>query len=97
MEKDHQNIAILSIVFIALVFFFFGGFGMMSGYGMMGLGMIIGLLIFLALIGLVVWIVISLQNTGGSHETSLSILKKRYAKGEITKKEYEEMRKEIER
>jgi putative membrane protein len=50
--------------------------------------------------GAIIWLVISLINVGTkkSEETSesaLSILKKRYAKGEITREQYLEMEKEL--
>lgn len=62
------------------------------GYGFFGFGMVIfwGLVIWL-----VVWLVRSTQNQGNRHENSLDILKKRYANGEITTKQYHEMKKEL--
>ena len=56
-------------------------------------------LIFLILIGVVIYFVLrgeKWMKRGGSEETALDILKKRYAKGEITEQEHEKMKKELE-
>jgi len=85
-----------------------GGMMNMMESGMMGssmgssfwwLWMIVGALfwiaVFVALILLIVWLYkkITGQTTNGS--SALEILKKRFAKGEISKKEFESMKKEI--
>ncbi|OIO64858.1 electron transporter RnfE [Candidatus Woesearchaeota archaeon CG_4_10_14_0_2_um_filter_57_5] len=72
----------------------------MGGYGMMGFGMGFGFLFMILFWGLVIWLVYSLINAAQSDtqrkgEDSMVILKKRYAKGEISKTQYEEMRKEL--
>ena len=83
------------------------GYGMM-GPGMMGnfgwggfTGMGIGMVIFW---GLVIWGVVALSRVGGSScctgvsnqsGSALDILKKRYAQGEIDKKEFEEKKKDF--
>jgi len=77
------------------------GNGMM--YGPYGGGMwmffhyIFWLLVVIAVILLIVWIV---RQTSGREvarggETALEILKKRYARGEISKEEFESMKKDI--
>lgn len=56
-------------------------------------------LIFLVLIGIAIYFVVrgeKWMKRGRSEETVLDILKKRYAKGEITEQEYEKMKKELE-
>ena len=78
---------------------------MMWGWpGMMGLGafvMIFGFIFFIAIIAgivfLIVWLVKrSAYSTGGSTAAlSSDILKERYAKGEITKEQYESIKKDI--
>ncbi len=79
--------------------------GQMNGYGhmmnswggaiMMGLG---GLLV-LVVIGVLVYFVVKSSGTGGfganPHETPLDVLKKRYARGEITKEQFDEMKKDL--
>lgn len=73
--------------------------GMMNGFGWGG--MWIGWLFWLVILGVVIWAVVTLVNrTSGENrsnppanrETPLEILKKRYARGEITKEEYREMK-----
>lgn len=68
----------------------FGGFGMIFGF-------IFFVLIIVGIILLIVWII---RRTGYSvtDKTSnsfLEILKERYAKGELNKEQYENMKKEL--
>jgi len=69
------------------------------GYGLMGFGWIF--LILALFFGAIIWLVIWLVNKTrkpdrySSSEKSLEILKERYAKGTISKKEYIEMKKEL--
>ena len=57
---------------------------------------------WLIIVGLGILVVVALLRRGGSpqrpahEETPLGILKKRYAKGELTREEFQEMKKEIE-
>lgn len=75
-----------------------GGWGNMMHYGYGG-GMFMGMLIFLILIvGIVYFVVMGTRSKGApgaSDEKPLDILKKRYAKGEITTDEYERMKKDL--
>jgi|SRR3989344_3574420 len=96
MEKD-KNIYIWIFIAIIVALFFIGIFGM-GGYSMMGFGMGFGFIFMLLFWGLIIWFIVTLINTSQSNKNepdSLIILKRRYASGEITKKEYEEMRKEL--
>ena len=82
-----------------------GGFPMMwnNGYGMMGWGFggwIMGFIFLIIIIAVGLVIFFALRNRGNftgfsKNETPLEILKKRYAKGEITKKEFDEMKKDL--
>lgn len=63
-----------------------------------GYGGIIMWIIFLIIIGVIIYFII---NRGKfikreEDETALEIIKKRYARGEITKEEYERMKKDLE-
>jgi len=86
------------------------GYGMMGSGGMMnmmgnspasnnysnyGYWNIFGIFIFAAVIFLIVWIIYRSGIKNTASETPLNILRKRFAKGEITKKEFENMKKEI--
>ncbi len=66
------------------------------GFGML-LGMLFWIILVVGIVFLVVWIV---QRSGGgrlsgTHESALDILKKRYAKGELTKEEFAEKKRDI--
>ena len=69
--------------------------------GFMGGGMWFGWLFWIVIIGLVVYLVVRLTNqkTGNqniqSNESPLDVLKKRYARGEITKEEFESMKNDL--
>lgn len=72
---------------------------MMWGYGG-GWGMGLGWIIQLAVLGLIVWAVISFVRSRPGHpgsgpDRSLEILKERYAKGELDEEAYRRMRKEL--
>ncbi len=78
------------------------GPGMMGwGYGMGWFGPILMAVFWVALIAgivfLVRWAAVSgrFREQGKSEESALDILKKRYARGEITKDEFEKMKKDI--
>lgn len=55
-----------------------------------GFGMLMQLVIIVAVVLIVYWII-----KGGKNESALEILNKRYAKGEISKKEFDKIRKDI--
>ncbi len=96
--EENKNVWIWVFVAVALLLLF-GSFGM-GGYGMIGFGMGFGFLFMILFWGVVVWLVVSLINASQSSkkdEDSLTVLKKRYASGEISKKQYEEMKKELNR
>ena len=74
----------------------------MGGYGYMmnsWTGAIIMGLVILVLIIVLVYFIFKNSKTGGlgqpPHETPLDVLKKRYARGEITKEQFEEMKKDL--
>ncbi len=74
----------------------------MDGYGhMMGPwgGGIVMWLLMLVLVGVLVYLLVKGSGAGGfgvtSRETPLDILKKRYARGEITKEQFDEMKKDL--
>ena len=95
---ENKNIWIWILAVVALLFFF-GSFGM-SGYGMgmMGFGMGFGFIFMLLFWGLIIWLIVTLINASQSNKSeadSLTILKKRYASGEITKKQFEERKKDL--
>jgi putative membrane protein len=99
------------IVILFVVPGFFGGWrwsgygwggmmgpGMMGGYGTMFLMPIL----WIVVIGLIVWAVTAAVRRPGdsnyisrSGESALEILKRRYARGEINKQEYEERKKDL--
>jgi putative membrane protein len=77
------------------------GFGMMGnyGYGMGYGGMFLGLIFWLIIIVLGYFLIKSLiehnKTRSGEGKSALDIAKERYARGEITKEELEEIKKNI--
>lgn len=111
MNTTVKTILIIVIVVLALSLLpMIFGWGMMGG-GMMGpgrggwgmgwgFGWIFGLLFMAALVAGVVWLVTFIASSGTSpstrqEESALDILKKRYAKGEINKQEFEDKKKDL--
>jgi putative membrane protein len=82
-----------------------GGYGMMSGYGggygfgYNPIGSILSLVFWALIIGgvalLVIWLVRGAGRTPSSGESVLDILKARYAKGEITKEQFDAMKHDV--
>lgn len=74
-----------------------GGWGHMMDYGYGGIFMWI---IFLIVIGVAVYLIVQATKSKGLEspfrETPMEILKKRYARGEITKEEFDKMKKDLE-
>jgi putative membrane protein len=70
-------------------------------YGMMGYGGGWMIIIWIVIIGLIVWGVVALARRGNSgmntseKQDPLETAKKRYAKGEISKKEFEQIKKDL--
>lgn len=66
-------------------------------------GMWFGWIFWIVLIALIIWAVVRMSgsrpggttSSGLERETPLDILKRRYANGEITKEQYEEMRRDL--
>jgi len=61
-------------------------FGWMYGYGF------IVLIFWILLIAAVIWVILKLVN---KNDSSIEILKRRYAKGEINKKEFDKLKKDL--
>jgi putative membrane protein len=75
-----------------------GGFGF--GAGMFGIGALIMIACWVLVIGGAVWLVVTLARnnqgaTATSGQTPLAILQTRYAKGEITKEQFDEMKRTL--
>ena len=64
-------------------------------YGHMGIYGGLGMIIFW---GIFIWFIVWLirQNNNQQKESAIEITKKRYANGEITKKQFDEMKKDLE-
>ena len=77
-----------------------GGYGMMGpGWGVMGGFMGIGMVIFW---GLIIWGIVVLvrgvvpgNHYSGQSDSALEVLKRRYARGEISKEEFEEKKRDL--
>ncbi len=68
------------------------GFGMMGGFGLIGL--LFNLLILVGVVALVVWAVKRFSDgtsNASGHESARDIAQARYARGEITREQYQQM------
>ena len=75
------------------------GYGMMgnypSYYGYNNFWNILWLVFLIGVISLIVWLIYQFTKRWKESETPISILQERYAKGDISKKQFEEMKKEL--
>ncbi len=72
------------------------GFGMMGGFGL--IGWLFNLLVIVGVVVLIVWAVQRFSAPGGGSSNTQSpreILQARYARGEITREQYQEMMKDL--
>ncbi len=68
-----------------------------EGYGWFGFGWLWMVLLWGALIGLIVWAIarLSRRDSSESKVKHIEIAKERYAKGEISKEEFEQIKKDL--
>lgn len=66
-----------------------------SGWPMMHYGGGLMWLILVIVAAIAIYLIVQAQRGGSTRETPLDILKKRYAKGEITKEEYDRLRRDL--
>jgi len=72
------------------------GWGGMMGYGMGGMFMgILFLIIVIIAVYLVIRVLSKNLSESGTAETPLDILKKRYARGELSKEDFDRMKEEL--
>jgi putative membrane protein len=111
MQSTGTILAIVLVVVLVLLLFGGAGmmgFGMMGGYGgMMGgygygwnpLASILSLVFWALIIGgvalLVVWLARNAKITSSGGEAPLDILKTRYARGEITKEQFDALKRDL--
>lgn len=76
-----------------------GGWGPMMHYGF-GYGGMFMWIIFLIVVGFLIYFIVQAQKAKGptptQAETPLDILRKRYAKGEISKEDFDRMKRDLE-
>lgn len=70
-----------------------GSYGL--GYGYMVFGLIFWILIIVGIILLIKWLIDQGKTAGPGQMTAMETLKTRYARGEITAAEFEEMKKRL--
>ena len=70
------------------------GYGMM-GYGGMFFGLLFWILIIVVAYLLIKWLVEQNKTRNSEEKSALDIARERYARGEITEEEFEEMKKRL--
>ena len=64
-------------------------------YGYYNFWNVLWMVFLIGAIALIVWLIYKFTKKGKESETPINILQKRYAKGEINKKQFDEMKKEL--
>ena len=72
-----------------------GNYPSYDGYGYNGFWNIVWSIFLIGVIALIIWFIYRFTKKGKESETPVNILQKRYVRGEINKKQFEEMKKEL--
>ena len=110
MDKNFKTALIIGGIIVALLIILplvfglisgwqYGGWGMMGGFGWMWLMPVL----WIVFLGFIIWAIVAWVRrsgesggSGSSHpDSALEVLKRRYARGEINKEEYEEKKKDL--
>ena len=89
MEKESYGWILVALIQLLL------GSSMLMGRGHMGFSMGLGFALMLVFWLAVIWLVFELFGKDSEKTSSLEILKSRYARGEINKKQFDQMKKEL--
>lgn len=92
-QTDTTTVILLAVAVIVLLPLLAGG-GMMGGVGMVGGGMFLWPIL---LIGLIVVLVLGLGDHAetGDTDQAMTVLRERYARGELSEEEFEERRRRL--
>src|SRR3989344_945683 len=89
MEREPYSCILVALILLLL------GSSMLMGRGHMGFSMGLGFVLMLVFWIAVVWLVFELFGKEHEKTDSLEILKNRFARGEISKKQFEQIKKEL--
>lgn len=89
MEKESYSWILVALILLLL------GSSMLTGRGSMGFSMGFGFFLMIVFWVAVIWLIFKLFEKKHNKTDSLEILKNRYARGEISKKYFEQMKKEL--
>lgn len=89
MEKESYGWILVALIMLLL------GSSMLMGMGHMGFSMGLGFTLMLVFWLAVIWLVFELFGKESGSTSPLEIIKNRYARGEISKKQFDQMKKEL--